>query len=509
MRVYGFKAPQERLGPQFFRSEQAFENANTGRFVRNAVLDGMTYGGNDLVPAFLKTCDAVHPLCGTEDYDGVAQSCYGALLDSVNNATTKAAIKSVCQPWNTGVVWAPGGTGVDAWLAVRLPENTLIERYVLVSTATTCPLSFKIQGSLDGSTWADLHVVENSGVWESSYTEKVFTIPEESRGSYLWYRFYVTASNAATMSIRNFRLWRAQSVCDRGQLRVDASAGSPLLLSFMNGFASDGVTPVDYGESLSNAIIGNPGFWDSYGTPISAISAPTPVDVYAKRTTGGSVELELNVAGTEDVPYLPGRMTSANQNGMTVTTNSTVGSKNFSPFQCWGSPNYIYGNPSSFGGQPQSTLKRLDGEPFFISKVIGTNSDSDNYSGSSAKLFIEETDGSVAQAPVKSNNYNDKLTNILNRYINGLSRNANFSSVNCICFGAQIYGRKSPLRYRFSGGRMYQKAAAEEGAAWEAVQKIKLGTFVTNGSDFYQLKPIQPLSIWGMTQGDNVSYLDA
>ncbi|MCD8234120.1 MAG: discoidin domain-containing protein [Cloacibacillus porcorum] len=307
MRVYGFKAPQERLGPQFFRSEQAFENANTGRFVRNAVLDGMTYGGNDLVPAFLKTCDAVHPLCGTEDYDGVAQSCYGALLDSVNNATTKAAIKSVCQPWNTGVVWAPGGTGVDAWLAVRLPENTLIERYVLVSTATTCPLSFKIQGSLDGSTWADLHVVENSGVWESSYTEKVFTIPEEGRGSYLWYRFYVTASNAATMSIRNFRLWRAQSVCDRGQLRVDASAGSPLLLSFMSGFASDGVTPVDYGESLSAAIVQALGDYDSEGLPISGAGA-VPVDIFAKRDTSGSVVVSVEAASESDSEYFSGGM---------------------------------------------------------------------------------------------------------------------------------------------------------------------------------------------------------
>lgn len=507
MRTFGFKAPQERLGPRFFKSEQDYTNVNTGRFVRNSVLSGMTYGGNDLVPSFLKTCDAVHPLCGSEDFDGVTQSCYGALLDSVNNATTKAAIKSVVQPWNTGVVWAPGGTGVDAWLAVRLPEVTLVESYVLVSTASTCPLSFKIQGSLDGSTWADLHIVENSGVWESGYTEKTFVIPEASRGAYLWYRFYVTASNATTMSIRNLRLLRAASVCARGQLAVDASAGNPLALSFMDGFAADGVTPVDHVETLSAAIVQAPGYFDSYGTPITGITTPTPVDVYAKRGAGGAVTIELNVAGSEDVPYLPGRMTSYAQNGMIVTTTSAVASNNFDPFQSWGSAGYINWSNGSKGGQPQSTLKRFDGEPMFVTKIVGTNCDSNTQGGSSTKLFIEELDGTTTQALVKGSSYTNISTNVLNRYVKSLRRNEHLNYA-VVCASAAVYGPKSPLRYRFTGGKMYQRDTAD-GAAWEAVQKIKLGTFVTNGTDFYQLSPVKPLSIWGMTAGDAMTYLDA
>ncbi len=75
--------------------------------------------------------------------------------------------------------------------------------------------------------------------------------------------------------------------------------------------------------------------------------------------------------------------------------------------------------------------------------------------------------------------------------------------------GSSVFGPKSPLRYRFTGGKMYQRDTAE-GAAWEAVQKVKLGTFVINGgTDFYQVQPVRPLSIWGMTAGDAATYLDA
>lgn len=255
MRIYGFHAPQERIEPRLWKSTRDFSHVNTGRFVRNAVLDGLTYGGNDLVPAYLKTRDAIHPLAGTQSIDGEVQSCYGGLLDSVDSDAARAAIRCVCQPWNTSTLWAPGGAGVDKWIAAKLPENTLVESYIVASTAATCPLSWKLQGSLDGSTWADLHTVENTGVWGTAREEKVFTIPEEGRGSYLWYRLYVTASNAATMSISTFRLLRPESVCAKGQLRLDAGAARPLVMSFMDGFASDGVTPVDHVESLSSPTV--------------------------------------------------------------------------------------------------------------------------------------------------------------------------------------------------------------------------------------------------------------
>ena len=484
MRMYKFNAPQERVGPEFFTSEQDFSNVNAGRFVRNAVLSGMCYGGNDLVPSYLKTCDAVHPLCGTEDFDGVAQSCYGALLDSVNNATTKAAIKSVCQPWNTSVVWAPGGTGVDAWLAVKLPEATLVERYVLVSTATTCPLSWKLQGSLDGSTWADLHTVENSGVWESSYTEKVFTIPEESRGSYLWYRFYVTASNAATMSIRNFRLWRAQSVCDRGQLRLDASAGNPLLLSFMNGFATDGVTPVDYDESLSAAIVQALGDYDAEGLPISGAGA-VPVDIFAKRDASGSVVVSVEAASSEETEYLAGGMKNKNDRG----------------FLCSSEPNYkLWGNSNYFNGSNLlgSDLVRADGNMFYVSSVyFSYNENMYAINEDNSKSLISAHDNSVGYTK-----------HFLKRYVKGLVlRDQRGGLSYSLANGVRFYGRKAPCKYRISSGKVYQKGLTD--TDWSPVQKIKIASAAYNGTDLYQLQPRSSMLMQWMTQGDNVTYLDA
>ena len=492
MRMYKFNAPQERVGPEFFTSEQDFSNVNAGRFVRNAVLSGMCYGGNDLVPSYLKTCDAVHPLCGTEDFDGVAQSCYGALLDSVNNATTKAAIKSVCQPWNTSVVWAPGGTGVDAWLAVKLPEAALVERYVLVSTATTCPLSFKVQGSLDGSTWADLHTVENSGVWESSYTEKVFTIPEESRGSYLWYRFYVTASNAATMSIRNFRLWRAQSVCDRGQLRLDASAGSPLLLSFMDGFATDGVTPVDYGESLSAAIVQALGDYDSEGLPISA-GACVPVDIYAERVSNGEVTVRVEAAASAPIALFNNAGMAGNDDkGWKVrNVDGTVSANNYLLWCRYTS------NISLSVASHTSVFSRADDSPFYVDKIVAA------FGGYSNKIYVTELGG----VETYLGGLGSGTTVSVKRMVSKIKKYYSDDGSSSTYYSNYVYSAASPFRYRISGGKVWQKGAAD--TDWSAVQKIKIASAVYNGTDLYQLQPRSSLLMQWMTQGDNVTYLDA
>lgn len=240
MRNYSFHVPQERIEPKYFRSNQTFNNINTGRFVRNAILDGMVYGGSEVAPSFLKTCDVIHPLVGSEDYDGNVQSIYGALLDSVNSTTTKAAIRCVVQPWNTTTTWSPGGgsSAANSWIAVKLPEQTLVESYMIASTSANCPLSWKLQGSIDGSTYTDLDTIENSGTWTSAREEKVFSIPEANRGNWLYYRLYITGTNASTMSISTFRLFRPESVCAKGQLLLDASATNHLVMSFMNGFDS-------------------------------------------------------------------------------------------------------------------------------------------------------------------------------------------------------------------------------------------------------------------------------
>ncbi len=505
MKMLNFNAPQEALAPQFYRREVDLSKVIAGGFVRNSVLSAMTYGGNMLVPSFLKTCDAIHPMVGSEDFDGLTQSCYGALLDSANTDATRAAIKSVVQPWNTAIVWSPGGRGLDSWLAVKLPEATLVERYIVASTNTTCPLSWKLQGSNDGENWIDVDTITNTEMWSLSTTreEKEFTIPAETRGTYLWYRIYITASNSDTMSISTFRLLRPASVCGRGQLLLDASAGNPLVLSFMDGFAADGVTPVDHTETLSSAIVQAPGYFDSYGTPITGADVQAPVDVYAKRSANGAVTVELVVAAQDDIPYLPGRMTEYEQNGMVCTTTQTNLENFHMPYSRWGAG---YSGSGALKGVPNSTLRMADGEPFFVSKVYGINyATSKNHYGD---IYAEEIGGSIARLPVFSPYGNSNVTNVLNRFIKSLSYP--YSETGSMYMdGSIVYCRKSPLRYRFSSGKMYQKAAAEEGAVWEPVQKIKLGTFVINGSDFYQLKPTRPLSVWGMTEGDAMTYLDA
>ncbi len=456
-RIYGFHAPQERIEPKFWRSSQDFSHVNAGRFLRNSVLSGMCYGGNDLVPAFLKTCDAIHPLCGTESIDGTAQSCYGGLLDSVNSAATKGAIKSVVQPWNSNVVWAPGGTGVDAWLAVKLLEQTLVERYVVASTASTCPLSWKLQGSLDGSTWADLHVVDNTGVWTAAREVKTFTVPEETRGVYLWYRLYVTASNAAAMSISTFRLLRAQSVCDVGQLRLDVSAASPLVLSFMNGFASDGVTPVDVVESLSSPVVFNLADMNS-NVPMASLSS-SHCDIVAQRDLSGSVVVSLEVCGGSNQITLSSNVS----NGFCVKRSD--GQETFADAYLWFMGGYAYHDLTGDDRYKYILMSRNDNEPFYVDRLLPT-------SNSYCNFGVLEINGSYSLF--------SKVLTYIRRRVKAVAI-IPFYNGERLNDGPLVYSFASPYKYRVSGGKLFQQGMTD--VSWNPVCKIKLGSCdILNGS---------------------------
>lgn len=291
MRMFNFNTPQEALEPQVFKREVDLSKVIAGRFLRNSVLSGKVYGGNDLVPAYLKTRDAIHPLAGTQSTDGEVQSCYGGLLDSADTEATRAAIRAVVQPWNTATVWAPGGQGLNSWLAVKLPEATLVEKYIIASMSSTCPLSWVLQASNDGETWVDLDTITNTEMWSlNTREEKEFTIPAETRGAYLWYRLKITATNATTMSISTFRLLRPAATCAKGQLLLDASAGEPLILSFMDGFASDGVTPVDHIETLSSQMAFDLGDMN-YNIPMVNTDGWAHCDIVASKYAGGGASV--------------------------------------------------------------------------------------------------------------------------------------------------------------------------------------------------------------------------
>ena len=480
-RMYGFHAPQEKIEPRFWKSTQDFSDVNTGRFVRNAVLSGMTYGGNDLVPAFLKTCDAIHPLVGTQSIDEDTQSCYGGLLDSVNSSATIMAIKSVVQPWNTSIVWAPGGTGVNSWLAVKLPEATLVERYLVASTSSTCPLSWKLQGSLDGTTWTDIHTVETTGTWTAAREEKTFTIPEATRGTYLWYRLYITASNATTMSISTLRLFRAQSLCDRGQLRLDASAASPLLLSFMDGFGVDGVTPVNYEETLSSAIVKAVGDYDSGDVPITGNSV-VPVDILAKRNSSGEVVISLEAANNSDLAYLSGGMKGTIDRGFSAVSGS---------YSVWGRE-----DSNSSIGSGTFEIKKTDNTPFYCSKLRCSFR---GYYGSSA--YVKEVAGTWTTFMSTSSAMSYTTFN-MNRFLLGIK-----FAIDLDITPAVFYTKSSPYKYRISGGKVYQKGVAD--TSWSTTQKIKIASAVWNGTDLYQINPRSSMMMQWMTMGNNVAYLDS
>lgn len=280
------------------------------------------------------------------------------------------------------------------------------------------------------------------------------------------------------MSISNFRLLRAQSVCDRGQLRLDASVASPLLLSFMDGFASDGVTPVDYTESLSSAIVQALGDYDSEGLPISGQGA-VPVDIFSKRDSAGNVTINIEAASSTETKYLAGGMKAQTDRGFSAVSGR---------YNAWGEE-----STNTELGSGTYAIERTNGEPFFCMKVRGST-------WASGGIYAKETTGNWAliSRPTSSS----YVTFYLRRNILGLKMTSSY-----IACPTAFYGSRSTYRYRVSSGKLYQKATLD--TVWSPVQKIKIASAVWNGTDLYQLQPRTSMLMQWMTQGDNVTYLDA
>ena len=406
-------------------------------------------------------------------------------MDSVDSDATRAAIRSVCQPWNTSTLWAPGGNGVDKWLAAKLPENTLVESYMVASTAATCPLSWKLQGSLDGSTWADLHVVENTGVWGTAREEKVFTIPEEGRGSYLWYRLYVTASNAAAMSISTFRLLRAQSVCGKGQLRLDASAASPLVLSFMNGFASDGITPVDDMETLSAATVY--GFEDmNCNIPQVITDGFAHCDIVAQKY--GGYALSLEACNTSNALFNNQGMRGNVDRGFTVTNYDGTEAPSYAhqAFFKTGSVDIPHGTSLNL------KVCRSTASLFYINELSVAN-------GSHNGISVIEENGTL-QTIFSPDNYG---TAKVARLIYGVCSKVSYANWKFRNTSLQATSFCSPYKYRVSVGKLFQMGLSD--SDWSPVQKIKLGTCDIYNGDVVNLDIRSAQSMQWQTDGNYLS----
>lgn len=469
MRVFDFHAPQERVEPKLWTNTQSFANVNAGRYVRNAILDGKTYPAGEQCPAWLKTRDAIHPLVGMQDKTADIASDYGGAKASA------ALAVQILHPWNIVTWWTPGGNGVNSWIQVKLPEATLIGSYAVGSKAVNAPLSWKLQGSLDETTWTDVHVMENTGVWDSSYELKEITVPEESRGAYLYYRLYITASNATTMSLRNLRLFRPQSVCAKGQLLVDASALSPLIMSFADGFDTDGVTPIDHFKSITAASLLN--MFDGDGYPAvrhAAITDNIPININAVLDPAtGSVSIETEDAGGADIICAQGGMAAERDKGWAALPRS--GSVGALPFFGWGinqssskfevgagSTHTRYFYPDNKTAAPHIFLSKIDYRIYVYSFKLGVIDIDGN------PLIVASHGGGPILAT---------LTAKIGRFVNGIYIYMSGSSVS---YSSMLYGMSciSPAQpmYKMNNGKLYTRANSE--SPWDICHKIKLGTVV-------------------------------
>lgn len=319
MKHFGFQPPQERIEPRLWTADRHLSNVNVGKFVRNSVLSGKTFGDSDLTPAWIKTRDAVHPMLGRmNDVNNIPISAYGAF----DASAVVNSVGGILVPRNTTIWWSPGGNGIGSWLSVKLTEATFVESYAVGTKSASTPLSWVLQGSMDGTAWADLHTVDNTGMWDATYELKEFTIPEETKGAYIYYKLNITASNATTMSLRNFRLFRPTSVCGKGQIMIDASSVDPLLLSFADGFDPVEGTPLDIIESITSPIVKDMfgGYGDTLTRPASSTYVQR-VNLFAVRDSSGNISLEAKDARGVEITQASGGMLSAIDKGWSCSVD--------------------------------------------------------------------------------------------------------------------------------------------------------------------------------------------
>jgi hypothetical protein len=476
MRMFGFNAPHVKMSPKFWTAQMGYSHANVGRFVRNCVLDGKTYGTSDLVPSYLKTADLVHPLCGSYNSVGEPLGVYGGVTASAGVNNVLAIIQH-----ERPDAWAPGGNGINHWFAIKLAEPDLADRYHVNTKSAEAPLSWKLQGSIDGDAWTDIHVVDSTGVWASGGETKEFLIPEESRGNFLWYKLLITGSNATTMRIYRFRLLRPVSVCPRNHVLLDASAGNPLVLSFADGFS--GGSPVDHIETITSPQI-IPIADDDDLIPSSGGS----FDLYAVRSPSGGVTIEPVYYGGAEVEILSGGMQSYMDREFQVTPASG------SSYMYWGRTSVPTPQPST----GVRDLSRISGNSFYVSRVIFGRF------GSSGVAYINlDTGGGYVRFATPT----DSIPNY--------SLPVGFAVYGVQCdfkhyqLGARIFTAGSRYRHRMVGGVLYQWDNNDPGATWTPVQKIKLATVrqVSGLTDVANVIPkATALSMWQIN-GDETQTL--
>lgn len=367
-RLFSFNPPDQSVGTSYHSREIVHPPITPNRFIRNCVLDGKVYGVEDMFPAFLKGADAVshqgnHTYTGFDIYNGEGNA-FGDARASAD--LTGAKLIFFNKPLSA-TAWTPGGNGANAWAAVRLPEATTCESYLIWTKSAEAPLGWRLEGSHTGNDadWVSVHQVDNSGAWAAAGEPKTFTIPPESRGAYKWYRLKILSSNSSTMKLYQLRLFRAGSVCGRGELLLDASTANPLVFSFADGYTTEGA-PIDHMATLNSPLKINVANLMA-GAGISTTQGV--MNVYAKRDPfSGDISFMAQVDDYGDVTQykvIP-PLTSNEDKGFVVSGNFTSSYPGFRAFD---------GNYGSYSHAEDSysavwiSIRRADNAPIRFNGV--------------------------------------------------------------------------------------------------------------------------------------------
>lgn len=435
MRNFSFNIPHENVETKYHTSIQHYDNVNTGRFLRNCVIDSKTYNNNDLVPAYIKTADLV-PCQLASTYSSVeyqANTCYGLVQSSDDSAY------SILSADNYGS-WIPEDNGINSWISVKLPEADICESYLIRTASNKAPLSWKLQGSNDNSNWQDIDIRED---YEWNEIEKaVFTVQDVSRNSYIWYKLVIIGSNTTSIELTNLRLFRPQSICPVGKMYIDANPAFPLVLSFANGYNADG-SSLDEAVSISSREIIDLGVIKNKWTDMGLVdnldfdfSELTPISIYAAKNDTGSIDIEYEIGNNTGNSLIP--TTDSAKYGFTPNLLSNE------------SGNYL---PSG------SVFKAVAKDSFYVS-AISSRAENENKLYS-LKITLHDNSEIVYNSSVSIK------TIYINNYIKKIEVIGNDA------YDFNVYGYAATITRKYQNGKVFEST---DGTNWKAVKKIYLGS---------------------------------
>ena len=474
-RLFSFNPPDQSVGTSYHSREIVHPPITPNRFIRNCVLDGKVYGVEDMFPAFLKGADAVshqgnHTYTGFDIYNGEGN----AFGDARASADLTGAKLIFFNKQLSATAWTPGGNGANAWAAVRLPEATTCESYLIWTKSAEAPLGWRLEGSHTGNDadWVSVHQVDNSGAWAAAGEPKTFTIPPESRGAYKWYRLKILSSNSSAMKLYQLRLFRAGAVCGRGELLLDASTANPLVFSFADGYTTEGA-PIDHMATLNSPLkinVANLMAGAGIGTTQGVMN------VYAKRDPfSGDISFMAQVDDYGDVnkyKVIP-PLVSNEDKGFVVSGNFDSSYPGFRAFD----GNYgSYSQTGDWYSAGSVSIRRADNAPIRFNGVrmrVTTNSHSVRVQ------CLDLNNNTVVLAsfnhPVPNPTTLIRFNTIMARSVTVQLLKVNSDTPQLNLYELELFNFSE--RYKYFSGKMHRQ---DLNGIWQPEQVIHIGSFCYN-----------------------------